>query len=124
MVLTIKLAILAGVSGVPVLLALACKAIESRSLDPSNGQRSGNRVLLTIYALVSLWGLWGLWAICHLGKVTPWLGVFGIAGLLFCCFFNMTLSLQEWLESRANGRKKIPRSTPFKGSLWDAELDQ
>ncbi len=120
--LLITFAILAAVCVVPVLLALACKAFESRALRQSNGQGSGNWII-QIHGLVYLWSLWGLWTVFHLDRVTPWLGIFGLFGMFFCCFFSMTLSLQEWHESRTNGRKKAPRQASRKGSLWDAELD-
>jgi hypothetical protein len=123
--MTMRILLMLMAATVPVLMGIASHACRDGRLarfGPPIG-RILSRSFAATHFLVGAWMLFGIWALFLSRPSSPWLMVWGVAGLMFGSLFGMTVSLLECFEGRPKPKAKPSRRLALKGPLWDAELD-
>jgi hypothetical protein len=123
--MTMRILLMLMFVAVPVLLGFACHACRGdrpARFGPPIGRILSCSIAATDF-LVGAWMLFGIWAFFLSRPSSPWLGVWGVAGLMFFPLIGLTVSLLECFEGRPKPKAKPSRRLALKGPLWDAELD-
>jgi len=124
---TTKILLMLAFVTIPTLLGFACHAYREDHLarfNPAIG-RFVSRLVVAISVLVLAWYFFG-WCVVFvfLSRSPAWVGVLGLAGLMFGSLFAMTVGLLGYFEGRPKSRAKPARRLASNGPLWDAELDR